>query len=75
MTGQMTEAQRAVQRRGLKQVWLAKKLGVSRSTLTRKLRGERTFTPEQAQVMEYLTGEDISVFLPARSVVQHEAVA
>lgn len=65
MRGELTEAQRAIRRRGLKQVWLAQKLGISRSALTHKLRGRRPFTEDEAQRMEDLTGADITVFLPS----------
>lgn len=63
MRGEMTAAQKALQRRGLKQVWLAGKLGMSPSALTRRLRGERPFTTDQAHKIEDLTGIPFEVFV------------
>lgn len=60
----MTAAQRAIQAQGRKQAWLADKLGISPSDLSRKLSGERRFQPREITRITELTGLPAELFVP-----------
>lgn len=61
----MTSAQRAIRSQGRKQTWLAEKLQISRSDLSRKLRGERPFQPDEITRITELTGLPADLFQPS----------
>lgn len=61
----MTPAQRAIRSQGRKQTWIAQKLGISRSGLSRKLSGERRFQPDEITRITELTGLPAELFAPA----------
>jgi transcriptional regulator with XRE-family HTH domain len=61
----MTAAQRAIRSQGRKQTWIAEKLGISRSDLSRKLSGERRFQPDEITRITELTGLPAELFAPA----------
>lgn len=63
MTRHQTPAQRAIYSQGRKQTWLAEKLKISRSDLSRKLRGERPFQPDEITRITELTGLPAELFV------------
>ena len=61
----MTAAQKAIQAQGRKQAWLAEKLQISHSNLSRKLRGERAFRSDEITRITELTGLPADLFQPS----------
>ena len=58
----MTEYKKRIKAKGLKQVWVAEKMNISRITLAKKLSGKSEFTKAEKYLLEaILRGEDINV--------------